>query len=1051
MRTHSSPSSTFSTLIILQLPLVCNKTIANCIRRLGGNPGVDTTFSAVEGEGLLFSGDLLFGRVSYRINIMVRKAQDNKIQGTGWWLARRISGMAGLFLLALVPRLVGLGVTVTTDEPSWVKRSAGFALALLNGDWLNTFQSNHPGVTTMWSGAIGLMVKGLLQGAGLAAFLEDVLVNPFQASLFPAARLLTTVLTAACVVAVYLLVKKLFDPEMALLAAFLLAFDPFYLAHSRVIHHDALGTTFMTVSLLGLAVYLWRGQGRFYLILSGVSAGLAALSKISSLFLGPFVGLLFLGAWGGRRAEGIVPQAIRPLALWGGVLLATFVLVWPAMWVGPLRTLEGTLGASAELAEAGHLQFFRGRIALDAGPWFYPVVFLFRTTPLSLLGLVLVAPALALIEEGERGKERLCIVGALLAYVGLFIFYLSLSAKKQDRYLLPIFPVIDILAALGLWGVFRFVGAWHFQSARHLTRLKPVAILAGGLILQAAFILPYYPYYLAYYNPLAGGPQAALRTLRVGWGDGLDQAGRYLSQKENASHLTVAAVPAQCLAPFFPGKALNLYTHPPALSADYVILYINQVQRQAPSPALVEFFRAREAEHVVRVDGLDYAWIYPGVRYLSREPQPVQHNVGRAFASTANGGRVGLVGYDLEGSPVEAGSGVKVALHWECLAKMEEDYSVSLRLVDEEGHVWGQHDGQPAMNLLPTSQWEAGDFIKDEHPLEVENVTPPGEYGLEVGLYSPQSGEVLDAAPGTRVTLGTVSVTRPARFPAPDEVTMAHNLGAMGVDLSREVRLLGYDRGPEKVHPGQSWPVALYWQALADVQGDYGVRLYLKSEDGRAWNEVIARPACPTDRWEKGQIIRDWHDLPIAADTPGGEYEVWLALLSSNDLSRYYQVGEVSLGSLVVEGRARLFEVPPIEHPLEARLGHVVECLGYDLETTNKQGVTLRLTLYWRALAEMETSYTVFVHLLDGEGRVRSQRDSIPGQGMLTTTGWLAGEVIIDDYELDVPAGEYDGEYDGGYDIEIGMYQADTGERLPVYQASGRAADDRILLGKVKR
>ncbi len=998
---------------------------------------------------------MLFGRVGYRIDDMAGKAQDNAIQRAGRSrLARRISGMAALFLLALAPRLAGLAVTVTTDEPGWVKRSAGFALALLNGDLSNTFQSNHPGVTTMWTAAIGLMVKGLLPGDGLAAFLEDVFSNPFQASLFPAARLLTTVLTAACVVAVYLLVKKLFDSETALLAAFLLAFDPFYLAHSRVIHHDALAATFMTVSLLAVAVYLWREQRSFYLILSGISAGLAALSKVSSLFLGPFVGLLFLVIWAGRRDGGIVSQAVRPLAIWGVVVVLTFALVWPAMWVGPFRALEGTLGASAELVEAGHLQFFGGHITLDAGPWFYPVVFLFRTTPLSLPGLVLVVPALALGGKREKRKEQLFIVGALLAYVALFIFYLSLSAKKQDRYLLPVFPVIDILAALGLWGVFRV--AWPFRLPT--SNLQPpissfqlpkaIAILAGGLIAQAAFTLPYYPYYLAYYNPLAGGPQAALRTLRVGWGDGLDRAGRYLSQKENASHLTVAAVPAQCLAPFFPGQAVNLYAHPAALSADYVVFYVNQVQRQAPSPALVEFFRSREAEHVVRVDGLDYAWIYPGVRYLSREPQPVQHDVGRTFA-----GRIGLVGYDLEGSPVQAGSLVKVALHWQCLTRLEEDYSVSLRLVDQAGRVWGQHDGQPVMNLLPTTDWEAGDFIKDEHTLEVENVTPPGEYDLEVGLYSAQSGEALDASQGTRVTLGAVSVAKPARYPTPDEVRMAHTLE---VDLGREVRLLGYDGGPSKVNPGQSWPVALYWQALADIQENYHMRLYLKSsgsddlsrhyENGSAWSKVITRPNYPTDRWEKGQIIRDWHDLPLAADTPAGEYEVWLALLSSNDLSRYYQVGEVSLGSLTVEGRARLFEAPPIEYPLAARLGRGVEFLGYDLnnEQNNehgKQGETVRLTLYWQALAEMETSYTVFVHLLDEAGQVQGQRDSIPGNGTLPTTGWLAGEVIIDDYEINVPAGEYD--------IEIGMYQASTGERLPVYQASGRAAEDRILLEKV--
>ncbi|NIO70894.1 MAG: hypothetical protein GTN71_18130, partial [Anaerolineae bacterium] len=70
-----------------------------------------------------------------------------------------------------------------------------------------------------------------------------------------------------------------------------------YLALSRVIHHDALSTTFMALSLLSFMVYL-RGHRPFlYLALSGLTAGLAFLSKSPSLFLVPFTALLSLGAY----------------------------------------------------------------------------------------------------------------------------------------------------------------------------------------------------------------------------------------------------------------------------------------------------------------------------------------------------------------------------------------------------------------------------------------------------------------------------------------------------------------------------------------------------------------------------------------------------------------------------------------------------------------------------------------------------------------------------------------------------------------------------------
>jgi hypothetical protein len=70
----------------------------------------------------------------------------------------------------------------------------------------------------------------------------------------------------------------------------------------------------------------------------------------------------------------------------------------------------------------------------------------------------------------------------------------------------------------------------------------------------------------------------------------------------------------------------------------------------------------------------------------------------------------------------------------------------------------------------------------------------------------------------------------------------------------------------------------------------------------------------------------------------------------------------------------------------------------------------------------------------------------MPVQGTHPTTGWLAGEVIVDRYEIrvkpDIPAGEHR--------IEIGMYDAVTGERLPVWMEGERVQGDRILLEKMK-
>jgi hypothetical protein len=93
----------------------------------------------------------------------------------------------------------------------------------------------------------------------------------------------------------------------------------------------------------------------------------------------------------------------------------------------------------------------------------------------------------------------------------------------------------------------------------------------------------------------------------------------------------------------------------------------------------------------------------------------------------------------------------------------------------------------------------------------------------------------------------------------------------------------------------------------------------------------------------------------------------------------------------------------------------------------------------------MDTSYTVFTHLLDeGEG-IQGQQDNPPLRGSYPTTVWVAGEVVVDEYDIQVDPDASP----GVHVIEVGMYDPADLSRLPVRDPTGMAGD-RILLGEVE-
>jgi hypothetical protein len=102
--------------------------------------------------------------------------------------------------------------------------------------------------------------------------------------------------------------------------------------------------------------------------------------------------------------------------------------------------------------------------------------------------------------------------------------------------------------------------------------------------------------------------------------------------------------------------------------------------------------------------------------------------------------------------------------------------------------------------------------------------------------------------------------------------------------------------------------------------------------------------------------------------------------------------------------------------------------LDYELVPPTQITPTLTLTLTWQAVAPITDDYTVFVHLLAGDGSKAAQRDTRPCEGECPTNAWRPGEIITDRYQMALDPGAAT----GPYRLAVGLYLLDTGDRATV-------------------
>ncbi len=390
-----------------------------------------------------------------------------------------------------------------------------------------------------------------------------------------------------------------------------------------------------------------------------------------------------------------------------------------------------------------------------------------------------------------------------------------------------------------------------------------------------------------------------------------------------------------------------------------------------------------------------------------------------------------------------AGDTIPVDLTWRWLGAKLSQPRVALRLVDAAGLTWVQNDQSVGGGYLPAGYWPEGQTLDDHHGLMILPGTPPGTYRLLRNVYSsdhpdplPPSGNGLEVAPAG-VVLATIRVDAASQSAWLDGIAGFH---PTSTTFGGALALLGY-AGSEEVTAGESGYLTLVWRALIPRPPVSQVRIQLIAADGSVAERrelPLATADYPPARWNAGDILREQYRLPIAAHLRPGSYRLTIEPLMGT--------GQTStIGSLVVKPGHEPAVVATPQHPLAFTLGDAIALDGFDLDSTQvRPGSAINLALHWGDLRNVDVDYTVFVHVLDASEKVVAQRDQQPADGRRPTSSWFPGDEILDRYTLTLPANLAPGEYP----VEVGMYNAGDGKRLPVF--SGQTPlGDRIIVARL--
>jgi len=395
---------------------------------------------------------------------------------------------------------------------------------------------------------------------------------------------------------IYAWSRNLDGKKAGLLALFLFSFSPTVMAHSRFVTTDVPALFGVLLASYFFVKFL-KAPTRKNILIAGLAFGVAQLTKFSLFLLIPYLGLLALLygiLYAGEKNK--LKNAIYYGFMSVGVMIVGYALVvWPVyglhvMNYPPERQKSDTvyhLGSYGnrliadrviELSDkpvlrplaqyglgvlmvtqrsiGGNTTYFLGEVKNKAWKKYFPIVYLIKE-PLAFWGLVIMALAFLVARKprSENWLRNNFDKFAMLIWLAIY-WYASLKANLNIgvRHLMPVYGFTYILLAGSINSLYD-----HLQGQAKKVITAVLVILLGWYLVEN---LRVYPYYLTYFNQIAGGPAGGHNYVvdsNLDWGQDAKRLADWLKRNNVQEKVQLDYFGWTDPSYYYPDKYLYLY------------------------------------------------------------------------------------------------------------------------------------------------------------------------------------------------------------------------------------------------------------------------------------------------------------------------------------------------------------------------------------------------------------------------------------------------------------------------------------------------------------